>query len=49
MYQVSFENVEQFLSYEVRLKFWDAADADDTDADNAITITQLFFFKKQTS
>jgi len=44
MYQVSFEHVGQLLSYEVRLKFWDA-DADDN-ADNddakAITITRLF-------
>ena len=29
VYQVSFENVEQFLSYEVRLKF-----CDDTADDN---------------
>ena len=53
MYQVSFENVERFLSYEVRLKFLDDddADADTDDADDAkaITITRLFFFEKQTS
>ena len=58
MYQVSLENVERFLSYEVRLKFLDNADndadadtADDTADDNAkaITITRLFFFEKQTS
>ena len=50
MYQVSFENVERFLSYEVRLKFLD--DDDDADADDdakAITITRLVFFEKQTS
>jgi len=40
VYQVSCENVERFLSYEVRLKFLDADDA------KAITITQLFFFEK---
>jgi len=44
VYQVSFENVERFLSYEVSLKFLDA----DDDA-KAITITLLFFFEKQTS
>ena len=52
MYQVSCENVERFLSYEVRLKFLDAdadADADDADDAKAITITRLFFFEKQTS
>jgi len=54
VYQVSFENDERFLSYEVRLKFLDDAD-DDDDADDAdddakaITITRLFFFEKQTS
>ncbi len=51
MYQVSFENIERFLSYEVRLKFWDvdAADADATDDAKAITITRLYFVEKQTS
>ena len=51
MYQVSCENVERFLSYEVRLKFLDDDDADADDADDAkaITITRLFFFEKQTS
>ena len=51
MYQVSCENVERFLSYEVRLKFLDADadDADDADDAKAITITRLFFFEKQMS
>jgi hypothetical protein len=40
VYQVSFENVERFLSYEVRLKFCDA----DDDA-KGITITRFFFLK----
>ena len=44
MYQVSFENVERFLSYEVRFKFFD----DDNNA-KGITIAQLFFFEKQAS
>jgi len=38
VYQVSFENVERFSSYEVRLKFLDDDDADTDDA-KAITIT----------
>ena len=49
MYQVSCENVERFLSYEVRLKFLDDADDDAADDAKVITITRLFFFEKQTS
>ena len=45
MYQVSFENILRFSSYEVRLKFcYDAADADEVA--KGITIPRLFFFVK---
>ena len=47
VYQVSCENVERFMSYEVRLKFYDEADNDD--AKGSQLIAQLFYFKKQTS
>ena len=43
MYQVSFENVEYFLSYEVRLKICDNAEEDDA---KCITIAWLFFLRK---
>ena len=46
MYQVSFVNVEQFLSYELRLKFCE--DAED-DAAKGIIKPDFIFFKKQTS
>jgi len=49
VYQVSFENVERFLSYEVRLKLLDNDDADADDDAKAITITRFFFFEKRTS
>ena len=41
VYQVSFEHVEHFFSYEVRYKFCENADnaAEDTDDDNAKVIT----------
>ena len=42
VHQVSFENVEYFLSYEVRLKFCNHEDA------KGITVTKLVFFEKQT-
>ena len=47
MYQVSFENDEQFLSYEVRLTFCDDK-VDDADVDDAkgITIARLCFLRK---
>jgi len=38
MYQVSFENIERFMSYKVTLKFWDADDAAGA-ADEAKDIT----------
>ena len=38
MYQVSFENIECFLSYEVRLKFCNEAD----DVANGIPIAQTY-------
>jgi len=48
VYQVSFENVEWFLSYEVRFKFLgDDDDADADDDDKVITITRLFFFENR--
>ena len=45
-----FENVERFMSYEVRLAFCDDDD-DDDDVDDAksITIPRLCFFERQTS
>ena len=55
MYQVSFEYLEHFLSYGPRLKFlYDDEDEEDDDEDydddaEVMTITRLFFFKKQTS
>ena len=43
MYKVYFENVERFLSNEVRLKLRDDADA------KGIIIVRLLFFERQTS
>ena len=43
MYEVSFENIEQFLNYEVRLKF-----CDDTDNDaKGFTIAEFFVVGKK--
>ena len=56
MYQVSFEYLEQFLSYGPRLKFLhdDADDEDehaaaDDNAAKAMTLARLVSFEKQTS
>ena len=50
MYQVIIENVERFLSYKVRLKICDNADADEKDdVDAKGIIYPDFFFEEQTS
>ena len=48
MCQVLIKYEELFLSYGIRLKFWEHTDADAADDDDAkgITITRLFFFEK---
>ena len=48
VYQDSFENVERFKSYEIRLTFCDDV-YDDDDAIKGITIAQLFVIEKKTS